>query len=247
MRTLRVPFFLFGLVLVLAGGARADDTPQTLIDRAVKAHGGAEKLAKERGTQTKSKGTLELGGGLSFTNEISMYAGKLKEAMELDVNGQKVTVITVYDGSKAWVKANDQLMELDDKVLDEVKEASYLHRLGRLVFLKDKSVELSPLGEVKVNDRPAVGLRIVSKGHRDINLYFDKETGLMAKIERQALDTMTQQMVTEERIIQEYQVVDGMKVAKKVLVNRDGKKFMEVEVLEVKFADKIDDSEFAKP
>src|SRR5207253_1605637 len=98
-------------------------------------------------------------------------------------------------------------------------------------FLKDKSVELSPLGEVKVNDRPAVGVRIASKGHRDLNLYFDKETGLMAKIERQALDTQTMQMVTEERIIQEYQVVDGMKVAKKVLVNRDGKKFTEAEVL----------------
>src|SRR5262249_43300801 len=152
-----------------------------------------------------------------------------------------------YDGTKGWVKANDQLMELNDKLLDEMKEAVYLNQLGRLVFLKDKSVELSPLGEVKVNDRPAVGVRIVSKGHRDLNLYFDKETGLMAKMERQAFDTMTQQMVQEERIMQEYQVVDGMKVAKKVRVNRDGKKFMEAEVLEVKFSDKLDDSEFAKP
>src|SRR5262249_2896204 len=159
MRTLLVPTFLFGLLLAPAGGARADDTPQALIDRAIKAHGGAEKLTKERATQTKAKGTLELGGGLNFTNEVSMYAGKFKEAMELDVNGQKVTVTTVFDGSKGWVKANDQLMDLDDKLLDEVKEAAYLNRLGRLVFLKDKSVELSPLGEIKVNDRPAVGIR----------------------------------------------------------------------------------------
>jgi hypothetical protein len=247
MRTLLAPALLLGLLLAAAGGARADETPQALIDRAIKAHGGAEKLTKERATQSKSKGTLELGGGLGFTSESSLYAGKFKEAVELDVNGQKVTVTTVYDGTKGWVKANDQLTELDDKLLDEMKETAYLNRLGRLVFLKDKSVELSPLGEVKVNDRPAVGVRIVTKGHRDLNFYIDKETGLTAKIERQAFDAMTQQMVMEERIVQEYQVVDGMKVAKKLRVNRDGKKFMEAEVLEIKFSDKLDDSEFAKP
>jgi hypothetical protein len=32
-----------------------------------------------------------------------------------------------------------------------------------------------------------------------------------------------------------------------VLVNRDGKKFMEVEVNDVKFLDEIDDGEFKKP
>src|SRR5437016_9281179 len=102
MRTLLFPSFLLGLLLALAGGARADDTPQAIIDRAVKAHGGAEKLTKERATQSKNKGTLELGGGLSYTSEVSLHAGKFKEAMELDVNGQKVTVTTVYNGEKAW-------------------------------------------------------------------------------------------------------------------------------------------------
>jgi hypothetical protein len=38
-----------------------------------------------------------------------------------------------------------------------------------------------------------------------------------------------------------------MKVARKVLVNQDGKKFMEVEILEIKHPAKLDDSEFAKP
>jgi hypothetical protein len=246
MRNLLFASFFLGLLLA-SSSARADDTPQAIIDRAIKAHGGADKLNKERAAQSKNKGTLELGGGLRFTNEVSLYAGKFKEAMELDVNGQKILVTTVFDGNKGWVKANDQVTELTDKPLDELKEASYLNRLGRFVFLKDKSIELSPLGEIKVNDRPAVGVRIVSKGHRDVNIYFDKESGLMAKVERQALDGMTGQMVTEERLIQEYHVVDGLKVAKKVLINRDGKKFMEAEVVEVKFSDKLDDTEFVKP
>ena len=38
-----------------------------------------------------------------------------------------------------------------------------------------------------------------------------------------------------------------MPVAKKVVVNRDGKKYLEVEVIEVKYLDSIDDSEFTVP
>jgi hypothetical protein len=55
------------------------------------------------------------------------------------------------------------------------------------------------------------------------------------------------QEVDEERIIKEYQDTDGPKTAKKVLVNHDGKKYLELEVLEVKYPDEIDDSDFQKP
>lgn len=247
MRTFSVLSFVLGLLLRVAGGASAADETQAIIDKAIKAHGGVEKLAKDRATQSKSKGTIELAGGISYTQETSLQSGKFKDVMQLSVAGTDVTVTTVFDGKKAWVNANGMTRELEGKLLDEVKEAAYTTKLGRMVFLKDKAVELSPLGEVKVNDRPAVGVKVVTKGHRDLNMYFDKESGLLAKVERQALDAMTQKEVAEERIVLEYQEVDGMKVAKNVLINRDGKKFMEAEVLEVKFPDKLDDSEFAKP
>jgi len=161
--------------------------------------------------------------------------------------GQKVTQTTVFDGTNGWVNVNGMNIDLDEKLMAELKEASYLLQIGRLAGLKGKGFELSLLGESKVNDRPAVGVKVASKGHRDINLYFDKETGLVAKMEHRALDAMTMQEVTQERIILEYQDTEGQKMPKKVLVNRDGKKFMELEVTEIKFPDKIDDSEFAKP
>ena len=40
---------------------------------------------------------------------------------------------------------------------------------------------------------------------------------------------------------------EGMKIAKKLLINRDGKKYMELDITEVKFLDKVDDSEFKQP
>jgi hypothetical protein len=123
-------------------------------------------------------------------------------------------------------------------------------RIAKLTALrdnKDKSRELSLVGEDKVDGRPVVGIRVASKGHKDISLFFDKETGLLSKFVHRTASPMSDQEVTEERIIQEYQEVDGLKVAKKALINHDGKKFIEVEVLEVKLMEKADDSEFTKP
>jgi hypothetical protein len=249
MRSLLLPSLAAGLLFFLPVGARAQDETKAIIDKAIKAHGGAEKLTKERAAQTKSKGTLSVAGmDLPFTEETFVHSGRLKSVLQLEAGGQTFNVITVFNGEKAWVKdPTGNTMELDGKLLEETKEAVYLVRLARFVFLKDKAVELAPLGEVKVNGKPAVGVKVSSKGHRDVNLFFDKESGLLAKIERQALDQMTGNDVTEERIITEYQEVDGVKVPKKALVNRDSKKFVDVEILEVKSLDKFDDSEFAKP
>ena len=58
---------------------------------------------------------------------------------------------------------------------------------------------------------------------------------------------MTMQEVVQEHIYQDYQDVDGLKVAKKILTNHDGKKFLEAEITEVTFPKKLDKKEFEEP
>src|SRR5262245_56544854 len=95
------------LALASAAGARADDAIKAVIEKAITAHGGAEKLGKNRGVQTKSKGTLDLAGtSLSITSESIAYQGKFKETVHLEVMGQNVTVATGFDGKKGWINAN---------------------------------------------------------------------------------------------------------------------------------------------
>jgi hypothetical protein len=249
MRRLVLGFLAVALVLGSAPRGVAQDEVKGIIEKAVKAHGGAEKLSKAKCMQSKSKGRLELFGGIDMTQEMSAkFTGKFKEVVEMEVNGQKVRVISVYDGKKAAIIANDQAIEVTDKLLEEFKEGAYALQVARLTnLLTDKSLTLSLLGESKVRDRPAAGVKIASKGHRDIDLYFDKESGLLAKVQTRKTDPQSMQEVDEERIITEYQEVDGQKAPKKVLVNHDGKKYLEVEVVEFKYPDDIDDSEFQKP
>ena len=89
-----------GLVLVLAPRAPAQDKPQDILDKAIKAHGGADKLAKAKALRTKSKGTVDRLGGIDYSDETTIaFAGKLKIAMDLDVMGMKLNQTIVFDGT----------------------------------------------------------------------------------------------------------------------------------------------------
>src|SRR5206468_2395540 len=157
---------------------RAQDEARALLDKAIKANGGEEALRKYKAGQFKGKGTLEIAGGLAITQEATyLLPDKFKEVVDFEINGQKINVVSVFDGTKFSLKINGQEMKIDDKILSELKELSHLIQVSRLVVLKDKAYELTPLGEAKVEGKAALGLRVVRQGYKDISLYFDKESG----------------------------------------------------------------------
>jgi hypothetical protein len=250
MRRTTLTLLALSLFLGLAQTAKAaEDEAATIIEKAIKAHFPKGMDTKNQGLRTKSKGTLHIMGvDLDFTQEVAVQMpNKFKESMELTVMNQKVAVTSVYNGKEAWIRAGDQDVKVTEEILAEFKEAAYSMNIMQGVFLKDKSVKFTLVGEIKVKDKPAIGVTVSRKGNKDINLFFDKETGLIAKVEMRRRDINTNEEVTEERIITEYQEVEGRKVAKKVEVLRDGKAFMEVEVMEMKILEKVDDSEFIQP
>jgi hypothetical protein len=228
---------------------RADDEPAAIVDKAIKAHGLEGKENKTAAVRGRNKGTVHVGGmDLEFTQEATAaMKGKFKEVLDLEVMGQKVSIATVFNGKEGWVKVNGMDIPVNEDILNEFKEQAHAMQLGQGLMLKDKSLKLSLIGEAKVNDKPAIGIKVEKEGKKPIDFYFDKATGLVAKTQRRVRDMQSGQEANEERIILEYQDVDGRKIAKKVEVKRDGKPYVEVEVKDVKLLDQIDDSEFAEP
>jgi hypothetical protein len=249
MRALLLPCLALGLLAGSVNRVRADDDLRAIIDKAIKAHGGEARLNKFNAGTTKTKGTLYVMGiKAPFTQEAWVQLpSQVKSVMELEVMGQKVTVTTVFTDKKGWYNVAGQTKEMDDKTLEAAKDEMYVARVLRLTHLKDKAYDLSPLGETKVGGQAAVGVRVASKGHRDVNIFFDKATGLVAKVEHRAVDPMSGKEFTEERLPSDYHDVDGLKSPKRVIVNRDGEKFMEADEIEAKNVEKFDDSVFAKP
>jgi outer membrane lipoprotein-sorting protein len=238
-----------GLVLLLGGPVRAQDEARSVIDKAIKATGGAERLAKIKAARSKFKGTGEFEGATAtLTGEsLLQFPGQMKFEAAAEIQGQTVPIIFVLNGDKVWLQVLGATTELKDEELEDAKEGLHAERVQTLVpLLEDKTFTLTPLGEVKLNMRDAVGVTVTCKGHKDVNLYFDKATGLLSKTERRALND-AQQEVTEETFFSDYKKIDGVNVPMKHLVHHDGKKYLELEVTEYSFVDRIDDAEFARP
>jgi hypothetical protein len=240
----------FGLVLAGPVAARADDAAdaRAIVDKAIKAHGG-DALTKYKAVTVQMKGTVQaMGQGIEFSGEVATHGPERQKLdIEASVAGQKFRVVNVLNGDKGWTRFGDETMELDKDKIAEAKEQAHAGWVASLVPLKEKGYTLTTVGEAKVNDKPAVGVKVSYKGRRDVDLYFDKASGLLVKSEARVRDEESGQEVNEETFYSDYKEVQGTQQAMKFLVKRDGKVFMEGEATSYELTEKLPDSVFDKP
>jgi hypothetical protein len=235
-------------VFVLAAPARADDA-RTIVEKAIQAHGGAERLSRVQADRSKVRGSLYINSkAVPFSGEILVQLPtRFKSVFKIDLENRSMTLVQILNGADAWVSIDSQPKKADPVPHAEMRENLALARAMRLVpLLTDSSYELTSLGESKVGDRPVLGVRVAVKGRRDLRLYFDKEAGLVVKSE-QTLDDGNGKEITQENYYSDYRDLGGFKRPIRIAAFRKGAKVMEAELLEVKYAERFEDAEFAKP
>jgi hypothetical protein len=239
---------VLGLGLAAASPGWAQE-PKALIDKAIQAAGGADKLEKYKAAVWKGRGkAYAMGLEIPYTGEwTEQFPNQFKFTIEGDVMGQKFTIGSVVNGDKGWLKVGDDTQEMDKDRLTEAREDLHANWVGRLVPLKDKAFTLAPLGEVKVEDKPALGVKVTYPNRRDVNLFFDKESGLLVKIEHRVKDEQSGMDMNQEVFMSDFKEVEGIKMSMKFVIKRDGKPFVDGEITEYKLEEKLDDSVFAKP
>jgi hypothetical protein len=119
--------------------------------------------------------------------------------------------------------------------MDEEGERLHVGVVSHLVALRDKRFRVAPLGEAQVNGR-------------DMNLYFHKMTGLPPRAEClvKDLESGGRELVVETTY-DDYRPVDGVRVAHRFTVRRDGRLYVQSEAVGVRVAEKLDDRLFARP
>jgi hypothetical protein len=239
---------LAAVVLAVGGAGRADDAgdAKAIVEKAIKAAGGADVLKKYPAMTTKSKGTFYgMGDGVEYTGQE--YT-QLPDKLRLEIHAGDFKFTQVFNGDKGWIQAGDNTMDMPKEMVAELQEGMQLHVVMSLVPLLEGDYKLSPLAEVKVGGKPAVGVRVEHKGHRDVSLFFDKDSGLLVKTEHKGKDVQAGGAeYTAESFLSDYKKVDGLEVPFKVSVKRDGKRYIEAEVQEAKPSEKLEDKLFQKP
>lgn len=251
--------YLIGLILVLGfglrpgtwqGASRADDTEtaQLIIERAIRAHGGTNALARARHMVRQLKATTFLANKqIQFTASIVVrLPDRSRTALETDVGGQKRLMLFVVDGDKGWKLTDGAAVDLPRAELETFREQYYVVWLMTLVPLKSTTdFTLKPLSEIMVHGKPAAGVLVTRKGFPDVKLYFDKQNDVLVKMELRSREAGVP--VAKEIFFSEWKEFEGVLVPTKEILLFNSEKAGEATVVDVKFPEKLDDAVFARP
>ncbi len=115
--------------------------------------------------------------------------------------------------------------------------------------LDAKEYTFSAVGEAKVKDVDAVGVRVSKKGMRDVTLWIDKKTHQLVKTEFRGKEPPYFQgaEINMERYASGYKKVAGLLMPARIEMHYDGKKAIDLEVVEIRTHERLDETLFAKP
>ena len=243
MRKLMFCLFTFWVATGVPAKTLAEDSAQAIIDKAIAAQGGADNLAKFKAFQVTSKGTMDVRGKDEpcMAESYVQFPDQFKTTLEFTNNGKRL--IQVVNKDKVAITLDGKPQPVDDATRKEIKEQTRAEVLANLIALKDSQYKLSVLGESGVGDRQAVAVKISSEGHRDVTLYFDKESGFLIKIEQKLTDSK-QGAFTQAVVYSDYKEYNGVKRPTKETMYKDGAKVMTMTVVEFKNLEKLPDTTF---
>ncbi len=208
------------LLLGLGTAARAQQPePRALIEKAIKAMGGLDKLNLKVAAYRKSKGTFHT-DGFTFTGESFSETGNRRRitlrGTIKDVSATRTLVMVGDD--KGWISYDGVTYDLDAAFLDRIRKSAYADRVCSLVTLvKDKGYTLTSLGESQVKGTACHGLKVQKEGKPDVSLWFDRETGLLAKSANRVMDPNLNREVLQEVYHLDYRVLDPAEVDVQIL------------------------------
>jgi hypothetical protein len=84
---------------------------------------------------------------------------------------------------------------------------------------------------------------VSAEGHKDVRLYFDRQTNLLVAIERPGFDDLGKPAEHWE-YFSDFREANGLKYPTKTLIKQNGKRYLESETTEFKPLEKVDSREF---
>jgi hypothetical protein len=237
--------------VLMTATARADVEAELkgLVDKAIKVMGGAAKVKKLAAVGFKGKVSVDVNGQTAnITFEGSMQGlDQARVDATMEFMGVSRTVLMVVNGDKGWAKDGDTVRDAPKEAMPMVKGLLHALRMAQQVVpLKDKAYTLSALGEVQIDNKPAIGVKAARKGFPDVDVFFDKKTRFLVKCQLLVKEKDAME-VNYEFVFSAPKEMSGVQHFTKITTHRDGKKLMEFELTEVNAEDSLAAELFAKP
>lgn len=210
-----VPFLASALLVLLqlAEVAGAQE-PAKIVDQYAKATGGSRTLSK---IQTLSlQGTFTTADGKAGTYTLDT---KLPNRYYLELLIGEQTVMEAYNGKSAWRRdaSGEPRTLVGPEGLQMEAAAQYYNT--RLVNAKKSKMALASAPHAEVRGKEALQLELTTATGIKRQVFFDPETYLIVR------EAATVGGIAEEVFYLDYQVVDGVKLPRKMELHRGSNKF----------------------
>lgn len=241
------PSLFAALMLFPLAHLQADEASelQSIIEKSVEAVGGLENLEKAQTHRGREEGTYHGGGdGMPFT---ATFASDPPDRFLLEIQG---VLTIVVNGDQGWVSAGGATQEMNEEQLKEQREEQFIGWVVSLVpLVKQKDqFKLSSIEGEQVDGRETIGVQVGSEGHRDVKLFFDKQTYDLLKARYQVKSAEQGFVdVDQELLFKDYMKVAGAKVPSEMVILRDGQKYVEAKITQIEPVEKFAEDVFARP
>ncbi|HTQ58196.1 MAG TPA: hypothetical protein VMI94_27225 [Bryobacteraceae bacterium] len=218
----------------------AQPSVDQILEKYAQALGG--QAAYQKVTTRVLTGTIEIpDDNLTGTARVIAKAPGAYR-MTLDIPGYG-TVETVLDGAAGWQKDPDNGTRAMSK--KDLAAAQRDHDFYREVRLKDLYSKMQAAGSDTVAGRPVLVVEAETAEGPGEKLYFDAETGLLAKRDFERV-TLEDGIVQYEVLYGDYREVDGIKLPARI-EQRAPDNTMIFKFTEIHNNATIEDTAFAKP
>ena len=188
--------------------------PAKIVERYVKAAGGAHALSKVRTLSLEGTFSTDDGKSGTFTLDTKLPN---RYYMELLVGEQNL--IEAYNGKSAWHRdASGELGTLVGPDGMQLEAAAQYYN-SRLVNPKKEKIALAFVGTPQVRGKDALEVELTSATGIKRHVFFDPQSHLIAK------EAATVGGLEEEILYDDYRAVEGVKLPNKIELHRGGAKY----------------------
>ncbi len=233
-------------VLAQSSPIRADEKDaKAVLDKAIKAIGGEEKLAKVGAFTYKSRGVITFNDNdNAFESQVTIQG---LDHHRNDFGNDQFKGVIILNGDKGWRKFGDNLMPLDDFGVAREKRTTYLQFASTLLLpLKGKGFTIDSAPDQTIDGKPAAAVKAIGPDGKDFTIYFDKESGLPVKQVAGVLGFQGEG-ITQTAVFSDYKESGGIKKAMKVEFKHDGKPFLKLDISEFTPLEKAAADTFNEP
>jgi hypothetical protein len=252
---MRSTFIVPAICLLFAAQLQADPIPEPYqwAGLSIRAQGGATNIEKYRGEYIKFQGKMfRESQETAVTGEcLLQLPGQFKQIIRFEADGKVHETIAVFDTTKGWRQRDGSTENMNGSEIIQSKDRLHSFNMARLTPLfRDRAFEPAMLDKTAspatIEGMRARGIKVACKGEKDVVLWIDEQKNLVVKIER-ALQVDDRKVAKMEEFFSEYKEIGGVLRPMRRTSSIDGKKAIDLTIVDIKLYEQIDSKMFEKP